>query len=223
MVQPDRVVLSPNFYPGWPRGRPKALVLHGTRSGQRHFTDDQERDATISWFSRSHSQVSAHLLITGSGEKIRIVLDENRAWHAGEHNDGAFGIELTQPTADRPYTDQHYEALAEVCRAYYVEIPPMHILGFRNGSQGYTGHEDTMQGMRAGKSDPGPMFDWDRFIRMLWEEDDMAAMEEIRKLRKELMKIQDFQNELIAGNYAAIGYLSKIAVNHEKRLQEQER
>ena len=64
-----------------------------------------------------------------------------------------------------------------MCREFYDDIPPMHLYNFVNGMKGYTGHEDTVQGHRDGKSDPGSRFDWDRFIRMLsGQEDDMAEL-----------------------------------------------
>src|SRR3990172_318960 len=123
MIQPDRTILSPNHYAGWPSGvKPKALFVHSTRSGQARFTDEQELQGTINWFLRADSQASAHWVISGSGEKVRMVPDEYPAWHAGSrnitHNRHAYGIELTQPTADRPYQDGHYRGLVEVCVGY---------------------------------------------------------------------------------------------------------
>jgi hypothetical protein len=35
------------------------------------------------------------------------------------------------------------------------------------GLPGIVGHEDTEQGKRGGKSDPGPKWDWDKFIKMV--------------------------------------------------------
>ena len=49
-----------------------------------------------------------------------------------------------------------------------------------NGRKGFTGHEDSTQGKQVGKSDPGDLFDWPKFIGMLRgeteeEEDDMKT------------------------------------------------
>ena len=170
-----RSELSPNFTPGWPRGKPSALVVHSTRSGvsANTWSDARELQATLNWFGKSHSRASAHWVISAT-EQVRVVLDENRAWHAVEHSDAMFGIELTQPLTNTPYEEGHYAGLVKVCRELYPDIPPIHVLNSRNGMEGYTGHEDTAQGHRDGKSDPGDPFDWDKFLRML-QEDDMRA------------------------------------------------
>lgn len=173
-VAPDHVAVTPNYTPGWPHGRPKAVLIHSTRSGQRHFTDAQERSATINWFAKRHANASSHWLVTASGEKIRFVADEHRSWHAGFHNDWSRGIELTQPTIDRPYEDGHYEGLAIICREYVaMGVPIIHLVRFANGAQGFAGHDESEQGMSVGKSDPGPGFDWARFLNMLGEDSDM--------------------------------------------------
>jgi hypothetical protein len=210
-----RTELSPNFTPGWPGGRPKALVVHSTRSGQ-DWADEIELSATLNWFSLP-GKPSAHWVISAT-EQVRVVADENRAWHAKEHSDAMFGIELTQPLPGTAYQEGHYAGLVKVCREFYPDIPPMHIFNAVNGIQGYTGHEDTAQGHRDGKSDPGDPFNWDKFLRMLRakEEDDMT--DEERKLLQDMKAGFDFQNKIIVGNRAAIDLLSKIAVSHERRL-----
>ena len=48
-------------------------------------------------------------------------------------------------------------------------IPVVHLptLEWQDGRRGFVGHEETEQGLRDGKSDPGPPFDWAKFINML--------------------------------------------------------
>ncbi len=207
----ERTELSPNFTPGWPRGKPQALIVHSTRSGV-NWTDAQERDATINWFGRSYSQVSAHWVIDASGTAVRIVDDHNRAWHAAEHNDYAFGIELTQGTPTTPYHDGHYEGLVRICKEYYPWIAPMHVVVYQNGSHGYTGHEDTAQGRRVGKSDPGSLFDWTRFINMLLE-DDMAteAEQRVAHLGGRLVVVALGGGQLTAEEKALLKYLAAVS------------
>ena len=109
-------------------------------------------------------RVSAHLLIRRSGEIVQFVPFHRRAWHAGvSHfcgrdrcNDFSIGIEL-EGTDDSPYEDTQYDALARVVSsllAAYSAITPDRIVG----------HSDIAPGR---KTDPGPLFDWARFKRLL--------------------------------------------------------
>jgi len=65
---------------------------------------------------------------------------------------------------------------------------------------------------------PSGRIPWAQIMRRVKEDDDMAAMEEIMRLREELEAVNRFQNEIILGQKAAIDYLAKIAVDHEKRI-----
>ena len=87
-----------------------------------------------------------------------------RAWHAGEScfqdreccNDFSVGIEL-EGTDELPYEDLQYERLAAVTRVLmqaWPEITPARIVG----------HSDIAPHR---KTDPGPVFDWTRFRRMI--------------------------------------------------------
>jgi len=178
-VQPDRVAGTPNVTPGAGPGRLAALAIfiHSTRSGQSGaWTDELEKSATINWFGSPNSRASTNWLVGADGEKIRFVDDDDGAWHAKEHSFQAISIELTQPLRTTPYTDRHYESLAEVCRSY-PNVPIVRLTHFENGDAGYVGHEDSAQGKRDGKSDPGDPFDWNRFLALMrreQEEDDMT-------------------------------------------------
>ena len=109
-------------------------------------------------------QVSAHLLIRRDGELVQFVDLRKRAWHAGrsafaaraECNDYAIGIELEG--ADRvPYTDAQYRCLigaTEAIRACFPGIVRQRI----------TGHSTIAPGR---KTDPGPAFDWGRYLAAL--------------------------------------------------------
>ena len=173
-----RTILSPNHYAGWTKGPPRAIVVHSTRSGQVSFTDAQELQATINWFSSVNSQASAHWVIS-EVERVRMVEDKYPAWHAVEHSWEAYRIEVCQPTRDRPYKEGHYKNLVSVCVPYVkAGIPVVHLPTLEAGDsrRGFVGHEETEQGLRDGKSDPGPPFDWPKFISMLKAEteEDMA-------------------------------------------------
>jgi len=109
-------------------------------------------------------KVSAHILIRRNGELVQYVPFDQRAWHAGEScyegtdrcNDFSIGIEL-EGCDHKPFEEIQYQRLAELTRELincYPEINPQRI----------TGHSDIAPGR---KTDPGPLFDWEKFRRMI--------------------------------------------------------
>ena len=76
------------------------------------------------------------------------------AWHAAEHNPYSLGVELVQPTKDHAYSDWQYAELNRLINWWKGQWAIEQVLG----------HEQTPQGMRVGKSDPGEMFSWERVI-----------------------------------------------------------
>ena len=109
-------------------------------------------------------QVSSHLLIRRDGEVVQYVPFERRAWHAGAScfgsreacNDYSIGIEL-EGADDIPYTDAQYWQLAELIRRLRSVFPQ--IL-----QENIVGHSDIAPGR---KTDPGPVFDWERLHTLL--------------------------------------------------------
>ncbi|MBI2384160.1 MAG: 1,6-anhydro-N-acetylmuramyl-L-alanine amidase AmpD [Gammaproteobacteria bacterium] len=106
-------------------------------------------------------KVSAHLLIDRGGRVAQYVPFHMRAWHAGEScfdgrrrcNDFSIGIEL-EGCDEQPFAAVQYTRLAQVAGALmaaYPAIRPARIVG----------HSDIAPGR---KTDPGPHFDWTRFI-----------------------------------------------------------
>lgn len=109
-------------------------------------------------------RVSSHVVIRRDGELLQFVPMHQRAWHAGVSafegrercNDYAIGIEL-EGTDDVAYTDAQYAALTGVTQAIqrrYPAIDEDHIVG----------HADIAPGR---KTDPGPVFDWQRYRELL--------------------------------------------------------
>ncbi len=109
-------------------------------------------------------RVSAHLLIRRDGQLIQYVPLDRRAWHAGQShydgreccNDFSIGIEL-EGSDDRPFTDTQYDTLIRATRAILHHFPSI-------TRQRITGHADIAPGR---KSDPGPLFDWPRYLAAL--------------------------------------------------------
>ncbi len=176
-----RRVVSPN-YNHRPEGAPvRLVVLHNISLPPAFAIEDFEPSITGGIFSSARyvedffqnkldstlhpyfdiikdMKVSAHLLISRSGEVIQFVSLDERAWHAGrssylgvaECNDYSIGVEL-EGADDVPFTDAQYAALAIVIPAIQRAYPET-----RNH---LAGHSDIAPGR---KTDPGVHLDWMR-------------------------------------------------------------
>jgi N-acetyl-anhydromuramoyl-L-alanine amidase len=109
-------------------------------------------------------QVSAHLLIRRDGSCRQYVPFSHRAWHAGVSqyqgrercNDFSIGIEL-EGSVRQAYNDEQYQRLADIVRVLLHTYPNL-------SKQRIVGHSDIAPGR---KTDPGPLFDWERFYSLL--------------------------------------------------------
>ncbi|ELL4668775.1 1,6-anhydro-N-acetylmuramyl-L-alanine amidase AmpD [Vibrio fluvialis] len=112
--------------------------------------------------------VSAHCLIRRDGEVVQFVPFSARAWHAGQSsfagrercNDYSIGIEL-EGTDFVAYTEAQYQALATLSDALMTHYPAI-------TSPRITGHQ-YIAPMR--KTDPGLVFDWQKYRALLKRSD----------------------------------------------------
>jgi len=144
---------SPNFGPRRNGLRPRLVVLHYTAMGSV--------DAAYARLCDPKAEVSAHHLISQTGQVTQLVAEDMRAWHAGagawqgkdDINSRSIGIELDN-TGTSPFTAPLMDALerllAEIMQRW--SIP----------ASGVIGHSDMAPGR---KCDPGPRFDWLRLER----------------------------------------------------------
>jgi len=130
------------------------------------FQNRLDPAAHPSFASISDLKVSAHLLVRRDGRLIQYVPLHLRAWHAGRSsfhgrencNDFSIGIEL-EGSDNLPFDEVQYAVLERISRhimQVYPAIDPGRI----------TGHRDIAPGR---KSDPGPLFDWKRYLGSLSE------------------------------------------------------
>ncbi|MDX1734217.1 MAG: 1,6-anhydro-N-acetylmuramyl-L-alanine amidase AmpD [Halioglobus sp.] len=172
-LQQARRVASPNFGPRPDNCEPELLVVHnislppGCYDGdcvEQLFTNCLDWDAHPFFDEIRGLEVSSHVLIRRSGELVQFVSFEDRAWHAGESswrgrhncNDFSIGVEL-EGADEEPYADAQYPVLADLTRTLIATYPRLH-------RHGITGHSDIAPGR---KTDPGPAFDWLRYLLAL--------------------------------------------------------
>ena len=128
------------------------------------FQNRLDPSAHPSFLTLGDLKVSTHLLIRRNGHLVQYVPLHLRAWHAGRSrfrervncNDFSIGIEL-EGTDTLTFEDAQYATLNRVTRRIiqrYPAITPSRI----------TGHSEIAPGR---KTDPGPMFDWRRFLDSL--------------------------------------------------------
>ena len=125
-----------------------------------HYTGMEDAPSAINWLANPASKVSAHYVVTEDGQIIRMVDEENRAWHAGRAhwrgitnvNSASIGIEIVNPGHEhgyRPFPREQMDALVPLI----ADIVERHDI-----RPGYVvGHSDVAP---ARKQDPGEMFDW---------------------------------------------------------------
>lgn len=159
-------VASPNC-DDRPAAAIELLVIHNISlppdefggEGVRHlFTNVLDVTAHPYYLQLAGLKVSAHFFIRRDGRVIQFVSCLKRAWHAGEScwqgiprcNDYSLGIEL-EGSDTIPFTDAQYTALYRLTRALRTAYP----------IRGIAGHSD-ISPLR--KTDPGPCFDWLRYL-----------------------------------------------------------
>lgn len=165
-----RYVASPNC-DARPAGEsPTLLVVHaislppgrfGGDAVERLFTNTLDETADPYYAGLHGLRVSAHFFVRRDGALVQFVPVGLRAWHAGASawrgrercNDFSVGVEL-EGADDRPFEPAQYLRLAELVRALQAALPLACVAA----------HSDVAP---ARKTDPGPQFDWPRFLSVL--------------------------------------------------------
>ncbi len=141
-----------NYAPGR-KGEISQVVIHVTQGSY---------DSTINWFKNPEAEVSAHYVVrSADGEVTQMVDDGDTAWHAGNGNPTAIGIEHKGFVDDPSYfTEEMYRSSAALTRSladkYGIPKDREHIVGHVE----VPGNDHT---------DPGPNWDWDKYMRYVNE------------------------------------------------------
>ncbi|MBS0338669.1 MAG: 1,6-anhydro-N-acetylmuramyl-L-alanine amidase AmpD [Proteobacteria bacterium] len=170
VVAGARFVASPNCDDRPPGTAISLLVVHsislppgrfGGDSVERLFTNTLDESADPYFAGLRGLKVSAHFFVRRDGALVQFVPVGRRAWHAGASawrgrercNDFSVGVEL-EGADDRPFEAAQYRRLAGLARALQAALPLTDVAA----------HSDVAP---ARKTDPGPSFDWPRFLSLL--------------------------------------------------------
>lgn len=174
LVETDTIrhVPSPNFDTRPVSEIINLLVIHhislppycfGGGDIEAFFSNQLDTAKHTSYLAIKDLRVSAHVLIKRNGAIVQFVNFNQRAWHAGQSeykgqgacNDFSIGIEL-EGDDKTPYRYAQYDRLAKLTKALQKVYPA---IGGR-----ITGHEHIAPNR---KTDPGPTFDWQRYLGQL--------------------------------------------------------
>jgi AmpD protein len=128
---------------------------------EKLFTGQLDTQSRPEYAELEGLEVSAHFLIRRDGALLQFVGCDQRAWHAGASrwqdrencNDFSIGIEL-EGCETIPFKEAQYETLIALCEQ----------LGQRYPIRDIAGHCHVAPGR---KTDPGPMFQWQRLKQAL--------------------------------------------------------
>ncbi|KOG47901.1 N-acetylmuramoyl-L-alanine amidase [Streptomyces virginiae] len=120
-------------------------------------------EGSVQAFKNPFHRASAHYMVRGDGHVEQLVREMDVAFHAANRsmNERSIGIEHVG-FVERPqdFTDAMYAAsarlAADVCHRYGIPVDRTHLVG----------HSEVPG---ADHTDPGPHWDWDRYIRMVRE------------------------------------------------------
>jgi AmpD protein len=165
-----RKIASPNF-DARPQSLPICLlVIHsislppnefGGNGVIQLFTNTLDPEEHPFYEQLKGLKVSSHFFIRRTGEIMQFVSCSSRAWHAGASlwqgrtrcNDFSIGIEM-EGSDFVSYTDSQYRSLVYLTRRLHRVYLFSEIVG----------HSDVAPGR---KTDPGPCFDWTRYLKSL--------------------------------------------------------
>ena len=130
-----------------------------------HYTGMISAEAAVARLTDPAAKVSAHYVVAEDGNVMRLVAEDQRAWHAGlsfwrgirDVNAASIGVEIVNPGHEfgyRPFTEPQMDAVVRLVHEIVGRhaIPPANVVG----------HSDVAP---ARKDDPGEYFDWARLAR----------------------------------------------------------
>lgn len=131
-----------------------------------HYTGMPTCAEAVARLTDAEAKVSSHYLVAEDGQIMRLVAEEQRAWHAGKSwwrgvtdiNSASIGIEICNPGHEfgyRPFPEAQIDALIPLVSQIVGRY------GITRGN--IVGHSDIAP---ARKQDPGELFPWNRLARL---------------------------------------------------------
>ncbi len=131
-----------------------------------HYTGMESAEAAIARLRDPAAKVSAHYVVDEDGRVLRLVDEDQRAWHAGKShwrdiddvNSASIGIEIVNPGHEfgyRAFPDAQIDAVIRLV----AEVKDRHQITRGN----VVGHSDVAP---TRKRDPGELFPWGRLARL---------------------------------------------------------
>ncbi len=153
---------SPNFNERPPETKIDLLVIHAISLPPDEFSANDVIDFFMNHYPPMKDiKVSAHFFIKRDGTIVQFVSVFDRAWHAGVSefegrancNDYSIGVEM-EGCDTISFTAGQYQSLIELTRFLQKQFQALRI----------TSHAKIAL-PQGRKTDPGPMFDWDRYFK----------------------------------------------------------
>lgn len=159
-------------------GRIRGVMIHATRSGRY---DNDDGPGTENWGNNpNNGGAFQDAIVGGDGTRIlctNIERDEQPLWCAGWGGDETWNaqdyylmVEFSQGTIDSRYTFEEIDSGAQLVGRWakqygfeIIRIPELWQTGY--APEGLCTHDRSANGRKLGKSDPGPLFPWEEFIR----------------------------------------------------------
>lgn len=160
----------------------KLIVIHTAEAPEIH----REAFNVAGWFAQQpvdgtivdgkrFGGSSAHYVVDDENV-VQCVLECDRAWHAGQVNPFAIGIEHAGFASQTPeqWNDDYSKAVlarsaalvAGLCKRFDVPMVKLSVDELKAGAAGIVGHVDVTDAFSAGHGhrDPGPSFNWPAYI-----------------------------------------------------------
>jgi N-acetylmuramoyl-L-alanine amidase len=131
-----------------------------------HYTGMPTCAEAVERLTNAEAKVSSHYLVAEDGQILRLVAEQQRAWHAGKSwwrgvsdiNSASIGIEICNPGHEfgyRPFPEAQIDALIPLVADIVARY------GITRGN--IVGHSDIAP---SRKQDPGELFPWIRLAKL---------------------------------------------------------
>ena len=127
---------------------------------------------SVRWLRNRASHGSSHYIVSRNGEVVQLVSISDVAWHAGNRwtNRRSVGIEHEGYTFQGDFTDAQYRASAQLsaylAHRYGIPVDRGHVIGHHEVPNPL---RPGMFGGANGHQDPGPHWDWKRYMKLIAE------------------------------------------------------